>query len=335
MIGPGPSVAEERADALHRMVKTAPASTWKSHGLVLRVVFFFFTAFAAAALGGLMHLFGLPQHFLGAAICIATGETLIYRLRFFGTGIEAALLSAGLVNLILMLPHSGKVEAVLVFALAAAIVGARMRSAIFGSIAAILVIAYFGAKFPVTHWPAILVAYAISVAAALARTREWQRPSTEELFGLMAVSAPVAGYFASAIQSDFGASLEFGAAFVVLAVMLMTIGVTRRDRIVMIAGAVAMILAAIEWRDLFTTPVEVKLMIGGAAVLAIAVALTRALRDRTHGFVLAPAEPSQLEDAVQMIGTFAAAHPGSGPSQSPQREAGGGSFGGAGASGDF
>lgn len=335
MIGPGPSVADERADALHRIVKTAPASPWKSHGLILRIVFFAFTVFAVTAFVGLMHLLGLPQHFLGAVICIATAETLIYRLRFFGTGIEAALFSAGLVNLILMLPSSGKVEAVLVFALAAAIVGARMRSAIFGTLAAILVIVYFGAKFHVTHWPAILAAYAISIAAALARTREWERPSTEELFGLMAVSAPVAGYFASAIQSDFGASLAFGVAFSVLAVMLMTIGLTRRDRVVMIAGAVATILAAIELRDLFTTPVEVKLMIGGAAVLAIAVALTRLLRDRTRGFVLTPAEPSQLEDAVQMMGTIAAAHPGSASPQPPQREAGGGGFGGAGASGDF
>jgi len=276
------------------------------------------------------------DHFLFPAIvCLATAEVLIYRKKFFGTGIDTGLWSAALVMLIASLPSSGRVEAILVFALAAAIVGARMRSATFGCIAAILVVSYCCAKWPEVPIVAIAVACTIAAAAALARLREWQRPSTEELFGFVVVALPIAGEIGAQSRTGYAGSIAGAACFAVLAVVLLAMGLPRRDRHVVIAGAISLALVAIELRSFIRLVMEVKLMLAGAAMIAAAVAISRALRGRSAGFVVAPEEATQIDDAVQMIGTFAAAHPVAHAPQGPERQSGGGAFGGAGASGDF
>ena len=75
-------------------------------------------------------------------------------------------------------------------------------------------------------------------------------------------------------------------------------------------------------------------MLAGALLVAIGAALSRALRDRTRGFVVTPSSVTKYDEAMQIIGTINIAH--ASPTHAePQRESGGGSFGGAGASGDY
>ena len=143
-----PSVAEERAQALrHLPVASVEPSPWRHNGLVLQIVFFVLVALAVAALFGLFYLLHLPRGVLTAAIAIGTAELLIRQLHFFSTGLESALWLCGTFAVIFGFPSTGAVEAILVFALAAALSGWRMRNAFFGIVAAVLVVAYVAAKW--------------------------------------------------------------------------------------------------------------------------------------------------------------------------------------------
>ena len=75
-----------------------------------------------------------------------------------------------------VLPSSGKVEALLAFALMAGLAGWRMRDTFFGVAAVALVVVYVAAK---SNGVLLTVgcAAAITLAAAIATRRLWRRPS--------------------------------------------------------------------------------------------------------------------------------------------------------------
>ena len=324
----GPPVADERANALHALVPASAASTWKRHGVILGLVFFWLTLLGVSALSLLF-----PVHVFIAMLCIALAEFLIQKKHFFGTGIELALWSAALVHFILSLPSSGKVEAILVFALAAAIVGLRMRNAFAGALASILVVAYAAAKWH-SAWPAIAIALVIAIACVLALMLEWRRPSSEQLFAFTAVVMPVAGYVAALILHDGKPDLSIAATFAIAGSAILVVGIMRRDRATMITAAIMIAIASIEARDLVHESYEVKQMFAGALLVAIAAAISRALRDAKRGFVITPSSMTKYDEAMQIAGTIAMAHASPAHAE-PQRESGGGNFGGAGASGTY
>jgi hypothetical protein len=329
----GPSVAEERARSLR--ARGLPAEVvWKSNGPILSAVFFVLTALAVAALAVLLDVLKLP-HVLTAAGCFVVAELLIVKKRFFGTGIESALWAGALVSLILMLPNSGRVEAFLVFALAAAIVGFRMRNPFFGTVAAILVVAYAAAKWKVAAWP-IVAGCAIGVTAAIALGREWKRESTEDLFAALAIVLPAAGYIAS-LEVDFAKSRWWIAmSFALAGAAAMFAAIRLRHRFLLIAAFLAIAIAGFEARDLLAATPDVKRIIAGLLLIAIARAVAYALRDRKTGFVVTPSSMSGYDEAIQIIGTVAVAPRHAAPAEGgPAIESGGSSFGGAGTGGGY
>ena len=200
-------------------------------------------------------------------------------------------------------------------------------------------------------WPPALVALTIAIAAALALRREWRRPSNELLFAAMAVVMPLAGYVAALTQKRFRgpvirvegdgvtvvrsfADVQLAIIFVMAALLLLVLAIRRRERATLIAAALSIGISAYEVRTLLRWPVEAQLMAAGALLVAIAWVLSRLLRGRTRGFVITPSALTRYDEAMQIAGTISVPSSAHAPA-TPQRESGGGSFGGAGASGDF
>ena len=321
-----PTAAEERADALRR-----GSSGWRRSGPVLTVVFFILTLLGIAAFYLLVAMTGLPKGVTTAVVAIALAEWLIQRRRFFGTGIESALWIGGLFAIIFALPSSGKPEALLVFAAAAAIAGARMRSAFFGAAAAILVLSYIAVKSGV-GWPPLAFGIATAALAALALRREWRRPSTERLIAATMIAMPLAAEIAWGAYERKSSALPFA----LLAAMLATLGIRARDRVTLAAAALAAGIAGFELRDLLALPLEATLIAAGALLIGVALAVARALRGRTHGFVIEPSAVTPYDEAMQILATIPAAHPAGAHAGDANRfEGGGGSGGGGGATDSF
>jgi len=279
----GPSVAEERAEAVRKIVPSQPATPWKHNGLLLRIVFTVLAAIAVAAAFGFFALLLLPKGILTAILAIGASEWLIRKHRFFRTGVESALWLFGTFAFIFGLPSQGKVEAILVFAAAAALSGWRMRNEFFGVLAAILAVVYIAAKW--THILAIGIAVLIAIASAFALRRLWQRPSNERLFAGLVLTMPVIGYL-STLFTRSGTSMDVPIAGIlgITAAILLAAGIAWRDRVLLISATLSIAFAAIELRDLFHYPAEAKLIFAGVLVIAIAVTLAATTRTASPPF---------------------------------------------------
>jgi hypothetical protein len=343
----GPSVAEERAEAVRKLVPSQPATGWKHYGLLLRIVFTVLAAIAVAAAFGFFTLLMLPKGILTAVLAIGAAEWLIAKHRFFRTGVESSLWLCGTFAFIFGLPSQGKVEAILVFAAAAALSGWRMRNEFFGVLAAILVVVYVVAKWEHTPILAMCIAALIAISSAFALRRVWQRPSTEHLFAGLALAMPLTGYLCTIalriFQPTFAMNLQVAAILGIIAMVMLIAGIAWRDRVLLISATLSIACAAIELRELFDYPAEAKLIGAGIIVIAIAVTLDRALRGKTRGLIVTPLATNPYDEAMQIGGIIAIAPHGSAPaghahtgpvladSATPTDK----SFGGAGAGGGY
>lgn len=315
----------ERLDnaGLKRAAAAVPEVPWRSHGVVLRAVFF---ALTCAGLGAFYWLLdelhvALPEIITGC-VAIVLAEYLIHARRWFGTGVEDALWLGGLFSFITALPSSGAPEAFLVLMAAAGIAGLRVRNPFFGALAAILLVVYFEEKDDLGVLAGIVVA-TIAVAALL---RMWRRPSTEWLWMAIAIAAPIAGRFqADEIWRNVTIILYGGFGLLTLA-----LAVRARHHALFVSAGVALAIAGMDLGRIITTPLEAKLALSGAALLAGSWLLSRALRDRTTGIVATPSSLTGLDDLIELAGT---AHL---PQQEfePAKDEGG-RFGGAGATGSY
>lgn len=343
----GPSVAEERAEALKRIVPTQPEPPWKHNGLLLRIVFTVLAAIAVSAAFGFFAMLSLPKGILTAMLAIGAAEWLIAEHRFFRTGVESSLWLCGTFAFIFGLPSQGKVEAILVFAAAAALSGWRMRNAFFGVFAAILVVVYIAAKWEHTPILSMTAAALIAIPSAFALRRVWQRPSNERLFAGLALAMPVTGYLCTialrVFKPTFVMNLQVAEILGITAVILLAAGIAWRDRVLLISATFSIACAAVELRQLFNYPAEAKLIGAGIAVIAIAVTLERILRRKTHGLVITVVETNPYDEAMQIGGILTvaphgsapAAHAHTGPVLEDSPSATDKSFGGAGAGGDY
>jgi MFS family permease len=341
----GPSVAEERAEAVRKLVPGQPETAWRYYGILLRVVFTVLAIIAVAAAFGFFAILQLPPKGLfTAALAIGTSEWLIRKHHFFRTGVESSLWLCGTFAFIFGLPSQGKIEALLVFAAAAALSGWRMRNAFFGVFAAILVVAYIAVKWDHTPILAMSVASLIAIASAFALRRVWQRPSTERLFAGLALAMPIVGYLSTIFMRDaFVMNLQIAAILGISAIVMLIAGIAWRDRVLLISATLSIACAAIELRQLFHYPAEAKLIAAGVLAIAIAVTLERALRRRTHGLVATKIETNPYDEAMQIGGIIAVAPHGSatadhahtGPALEDSTSATDKSFGGAGAGGGY
>lgn len=342
-----PSVADERELAMRhrfanvRAIAGGTTTAWQRSSPWIALLFFGLTIFAVSATFGFFALLSLPKGILTAAVSIGVAELLIQGRRMFGTGIESALWIGGLFAFLFGLPSEGKVEALLAFAAAAAIAGLRMRNPYFGTVSAILVVIYLAAAaHGSSFWTggAAVLALALAIAAAFGLLRRWSRPSTDSLLVSLVVVMPVAAYVTGKVLTertamDLRVALVFGA----VAALLLALGLACRNHALLIAGLLTTACVVVEVHEQFFTSLEARLIAGGLLLLVLTSLIARLLRGRTRGIVAMPAPMTQLEQAIQMGGAVAIAHPNPSSKQQPSSDLkpGGGDFGGAGASGSF
>jgi len=300
----------------------------RRRGTILSLVFFVLTSLAVAATFFLFDQLSLPKGWLTAILCIAVAELLIRRFHFAGRGIQSALWLGGLFAFIFGLPSEGQPEGLLLFAVACAIAGARVRNPLIGALSAVFAIAYLDLR----HWDvaALLAGIVIAAIALCALAREWQRPSTEVLLVALMMASLIAGAWGTVAAYT---SPAWSLAYVAFALAAFALGIRFRHRQALFGGAIAIVIASIMLREVFNFAVEWKLILAGASLFAIAAAISRLLRGKTTGFVVTPVE-SSYEEALRLIGTTALA-PQVATNAAPEPVGGGGKFGGAGATGDF
>ena len=301
---------------------------WRTNGLLAQAAFFLLTCIGLGAFYGLLHVVDLGgEGIVAGVVAIGLAEYLIGARRWFFTGVEAALWLGGLFALISELPSSGKPEAMLVIAAACSIAGARVRNPLFGALAAVFIVQYFEKRFDL----GVLCALVIALVACIALLRTWRRPTTEALWIALALVMPIAGRF----HADRDWRDTTVALYAVFGIIALSLAIARRHHALFLAAMIALAIACADFAEkLNDWPNETKLAIGGALLLVVAFAMSRALRGRTHGLVLTPIQLTPFDDAAEIGATLALQPTTSAPAPQPQ-PAGGGQFGGAGASGDY
>lgn len=325
----GPSVSDERALELRARGFDAPMEVaWRRNSLGLSILFFVLTCIAVLATFGFFKLIDLPgAGSVTAAISLAFAEWLIRTRRFFGTGIESALWLGGLFAFIFGLPGEGSTEVILLFAAASAIAGWRVRNALFGGLATAFAIGYLVAKD--ARVAAVATAMVVTLIAVAAVSREWQRPSTEALWMVLAlVPTPVA-----TLGSLRRIEAWWSIVFVLLAAALIAIGLKLRSHTPLIASAVVAVIAAaiLAAHDLLPFVLEWRLAIAGAALLATSALIANALRGHATGIVTTPETLTKADDELQLLATIATQPHVEVQPATPE----GGRFGGAGSTGEF
>jgi hypothetical protein len=306
------------------------AAGWKKMPPIAEGVFFVLTLLAVGALYWFLDLGGAPKGPVTLVVCLAAAELLIWRYRYWRTGIESALWIGGLCAFIFWLPNSGKPEGILTFVAAFALAGWRMRNPLFGFGAVWFTLHYLGLKGLDPF--AAMAGLVTGIIATVAGILDWKRPSTAALFVVMALGAPVAGYLMYG-DSRRAPLVGTAIAFLLAAAIDLAIGVRMRMRAPLMAGAVCIGIGCYELRELLRIADEWKFILAGAALLGIAITLMRVLRERKTGIVVTPSKEHELQELVQAAVTVPMATPeAAAPSHTVS---GGGEFGGAGASGQF
>jgi hypothetical protein len=291
---------------------------WRVNGILLQLVFFVLTAIALAVFAV------LTDRGVAGVAAIALAEYLIGRRHWAFTGIESALWLGAMMAFISLLPSIGTPESNLVIAAACAIAALRVRNPLIGAGAMVFVVLWAEKRFDLGTVAALLVA----VAAMFALLRTWRRPTTEWFFIALALVMPVAGRFLADEQWRTVTILLYCA----FAALALSLAIARRHHALFLAAMIATVIVATDVAARIELAAETKLAVAGALLLAIAFAVTRALRERTTGFVLTPAKFTPLDEELQLMATLAL-KPETPESETPQ--SGGGSFGGAGASGGW
>src|SRR5687767_4916021 len=271
----GPSVADERAMELRARGFAAPMEIeWRRNSIGLSTLFFVLTAIGIVATYAFLDLVNVPgRGFLTFAISIAIAELLIRQFRFYGTGIESALWIGGLFAFIIGLPGEGRVEVLLLFAVAAAVAGFRVRNPLIGVLAPAFVIAYVLDKAEAAG--AAFIAIVIAFTALVALAREWRRPSTEALVVVLTILPPVA----AAMGGVKSLAPWWSAVFFAIATVMLVFGLRWRSHAPLIAAAVNAVIAIaiLTVHKLIPFEPEWRLMIGGATMLAASAVIAHAL----------------------------------------------------------
>jgi hypothetical protein len=313
-----------------RMIDEAFATPWRSHGVFVQAVFFVLTVAGMGAVYGLVRLVGVPEPgFVAGAMFVTAAELLIRKARWFGTGVESALWIGGLLAMITELPNTGSKEALLVIAAAFGGAGFRVRNALFGTVAAVLILVYFEDKWDL----GLLASVLLAAGAALALLREWKRPSTEWLWIGLALVSPVAGWF-MADAKWYVMTIALYGGYGLFAVVT---GLVRRHHAPLLSGLIGLALASVEIGKRVSAPLEARLALGGALLLVFAFIVHRAMRARATGLVVTPSKLLRSDEALSVAGALAASHASrqEAPAAQTARTQGDGGFGGAGASGDY
>lgn len=299
-----------------------------TNGVLLQAVFFLLTCAALVAAGRMLELLEVSRQglFIGPAALILA-EYLIGARRWFHTGVESALWLCGTLALIGELPSSGTPEANLVIAAAIGLAGVRVRNPLFGAAAAVFVMIWAEERLDL----GVICALLLGLAACIALLRTWRRPTTEWLWIAMALVMPIAGR----TEADEVWRTATITLYAIYAVVALWLALRRPHHALFLSAMVAGAISGTDLANLLTAPPELRFAFSGAMLLAAVFAITRILRDRTRGFVLTPATLTPYDDTLQTVATLTLQPTHDAPPADLQPAAGGGSFGGAGASGDY
>jgi hypothetical protein len=314
---------EERDLELHQRL-SLPFPAWRVSRMWTRLAFFVLSCFATSFLFGLLQLMELPKGWITAIATVGFAEYLVLRKKFLRTGIEEGFYIAGLCAFIFGLPGEGKPEAVLLFVLAFLIAGVRLANGLFVAVGGLLIVAYAGWKseLPVTA----VVAFTIFVFAALLNARTFARPFASFAMAILTtVLLPLAALL-------FWENLN--PLLIVVPVGLGWIAITRRDRPLLLAALFTSIVVAVHTFKDLPWPWEQKLLSSGVALLVVAMATQRLLRNRGAGITSDRLTDVPQADAIEMAGAVVIT-PTAAAAKEPELKTGGGSFGGAGATGEF
>lgn len=315
---------------------------WRTAGTLARIAFFIFGVIGVGCFFGLLDVFDVPgKGFVSAVAACGIAELLIRRKRLFHGGIEEGLFVAGLCAFIADLPGEGKVEAILLFAAAFAIAGARTRTALVALMAPLLVVAYLAQKAD-SLAAAGFVCLALGVAGSVLLLRPYASPFLEEVAVFSTVICPVVAYAMVAFDPEKEVRLAtLVAAFGAVALVDWIVALRARSHPHLIT---ALLLAAAVLFELSTRvswTADVKLVTAGATALVLALAIDRWLREGarvTSTKILDPALIGAGEIVASAVVSSIAADASrevAAADGTPTHTGGGGKFGGAGASGEY
>lgn len=367
MIGLRPSAQQERwLSAAARVHQSARASSfhertghWSVVRPLTRIALFVLGLFVASLVATIAGLLRIPaSNFIAGLILVLAGETLIARRRLFAAGIEEALEVAGLVMIAVQLLDSFSIwrnvtEGALLVAAAFAVAGVRLLNPLFTTLAAVAVSVACGDLFDrgsVTDssTPVLASAYCLLLAflGLSLGAVTFRRPSHDRMADWLVVVMPPAAYLWIASAHNGTASLDYLYSHTSLALASVAIplvfgfaalctGLLRRTHAPLLAFALCVACVAYELRKVTGMPLEVRLIVWGTALLAIAVALDRILRTPRGG--ISSQQLRERDGPLELLQLAGAAGMTPHAEQVSNRgfEGGGGTFSGGGASGKY
>ncbi|HEU5161796.1 MAG TPA: hypothetical protein VFV54_01500 [Thermoanaerobaculia bacterium] len=345
-----PTPAEERAMALRtrargwmragwiteaerKSVETTAAGDWKVFSLLPRIGLFIllFNATSTSRI-----FFGMQPNpgtvLVGLAI-IGLAEVLIVKARFFRTGIEEGIWCAGL--LLLLFDAFAIWESSMLFAawfgfaagIATILLSLRLLHTLL-FLAGVAFLVFWAGDFFDTPAVGGWLLFAAGLVALAVHLRPAARPFRASASGWLALVAPAVAW--ALLREDsvgVGNGIALGSA-----ILWLGLGTRHRSRFAIAGGALAVMAFGYQLLESARWAVEWKLILGGAAVFGLAVALERWLRTPRGGFT-SRALDSDAEPALFEMAAVAALAPAAAQREGFESE--GGKFGGAGSSGDW
>ncbi|HEY0591098.1 MAG TPA: hypothetical protein VGF40_04990 [Thermoanaerobaculia bacterium] len=347
-----PTPAEERALALRgrarrwlragwitaeerRRIDDEGAGSWKVFPALGRLAIFFLTFNAASMARFLIGIRPSLAHVAVGLAMIALAELLIVRGRFFRTGIEEGIWCAGLSALlfdVFALAESSMLFAAW-FALAAGIAALLLSFRLLHTLlflVALAILAFWASDFFASTSLVGWMLVAAGAGALAIHLMPARRPFRASASGWLALLAPVAAW---ALVRDTSLSGAWGIAAGCAAAWIAA-GIRWRSRFALAGGALAGAAFGFELLESQPLAVEWKLILGGIAGLALALALLRWLREPRGGFT-SQALDSDAEPRLFELAAVAAIAPATAAPREEGLSPGEGKFGGGGASGEY
>ncbi len=325
-------IAEAELPALD----AATATPWKAFPLLPRAGLFLLAVVGAVAARFFFEMM-LPSHFelaIGVAL-IAAAELLIARMGSFRTGIEEGLWVAG--TAILLFDAFRLAASALwvvawyqaIFGVVLLLVAIRLLHTLLFLVSVAFLMTWTGEFFssqPIAAWTLL----AAGLAALAVHLLPAERPFRASASGWLALGAPAVAW-ALIRESSLPAAyaIALGCAAVWIAA-----GIRRRSRFALAGGALAAMAFGYELLEPRAWPVEWKLVAGGVAIFAVAVAIERWLRSPRGGFTSIALDSDAEPRLFEMVAVAAVAPAGAARSEEGL-EGEGGRFGGGGASGEY
>jgi len=334
-----PTASEERWQAVAALageseLTRANSGGWRSFSIFARIGFFVLGAICAFALWGLFAVFSSAPR--GAAVVagvatVGAAELIIAQARWFKAGLDEALYLCGVCFVLIGFVSWNTNEKVLfaAAALAALIAAVRLLNPLLPVVSLLLACGAIDAPLR----PVVCVLAAI--VALLLITRRVVRPSVEHVLAAFVIVMPAAAYvFAKENTYD---RLDWPIALMLLAwaAAALFVGIVFRLHAPLVSLFVAIGALAYEVRNLTGMPLETRLIVWGFVLLVVAVAVDRLLRTPRNGITSEKLRDDQALRLLELAGSAAITPAAPRHDQPEGLQPGGGSFGGAGATGDF